>query len=523
MTELILFNANVVTMDPGYPRAKAVCVKNGKILAVGENEILEQHINTNMKAIDCGGHTILPGFNDAHCHFISYAESLTCCSFNPKEVHSISDIRDKIRTFAQTLPSGTWIRARAYDEYYLDERRHPTRLDLDDATSTHPVKLTHRSGHASVLNSLAMKIVGISTGTPEPPGAIIERDIHTGEPNGILFEMGSYLSKIIPPMSEEHQERGVRLASQQILSFGITSIQDASPQNDINRWQLLRHWETLGELKCRVTMMLGFEAFNLCRQQDFFNAFINDQIHISGVKIIVNETTGQLYPSQSELNEMVLEIHKSGLQAVIHAIENSSIEAACTAIEYALQRSLRLDHRHRVEHCSVCSPHLCKRLASLGVMVVTQPPFIYYNGDRYLENVPGSQLKYLYPLATLLEHSVHIAASSDCPLVPPNPLIGVYSAVSRRSETGKLILAQEGIAPLDALHMYTDYAARATFEENIKGAITPGKFADLVVLSNDPTRCPTEEIKNIQVEMTVLNGEVVWDKNGLNNNPSLDV
>ncbi|GAI94266.1 unnamed protein product, partial [marine sediment metagenome] len=147
----------------------------------------------------------------------------------------------------------------------------------------------------------------------------------------------------------------------------------------------------------------------------------------------------------------------------------------------------------------------------------------HYNGDRYLETVPKSQLKSLYPLATLLENGVHIAGSSDCPIAQPNPLIGIYSAVSRKSETGQPVLAQEGITPLDALHMYTDYAARATFEENIKGSITPGKFADLVVLSNDPTKCPAEEIKNIQVEMTVLNGKVVWDKAGLTNNPSLDV
>jgi len=220
---------------------------------------------------------------------------------------------------------------------------------------------------------------------------------------------------------------------------------------------------------------------------------------------------------------LLFAIHQSGFQAVIHAIEPPAIEAACTAIEYALQRSPRLDHRHRIEHCSVCPPLLARRLASLGVMVVTQPPFIYYSGDRYLKTVSGSQLKYLYPLASLLEHNVHIAGSSDCPIVPPNPLIGIHSAVSRRSETGKAVLAQEGITPLDALHMYTDYAARATFEENIKGSITPGKLADLVVLSNDPTKVPVEEIKDIQVEMTVLNGEVVWDKNGSTNNTSLDV
>jgi len=479
-TDLILFNANVITMDPQYPRAKTVCVKNGKILAVGKNKIIKQYRNTRTKVINCYGHTILPGFIDPHCHFIAFADSLMSCSFSPKEVRSISDIQEKIRKFTQHLPRGTWIRAGTYDEFYLDEKRHPTRRDLDNATSTHPVRLIHRSGHAHVLNSLAMELVGISTETPEPSGTIIERDIYTGEPNGILFEMGTYLSRVIPPMSEADQNRGVRLANQQFLSLGITSIQDASSQNDISRWRLFRKLKTLEDLKCRVTMMLGFEAFNLCRQQNFFHSFKNDQVRISGVKIILNETTGQLYPPQAELNEMVLKIHKSGLQAVIHAIEETSIEAACNAIEYALKRSPRLGHRHRIEHCSVCTPSLSKRLSSLGVMVVTQPSFLYYNGDRYLQTVSDMQLKHLYPIATLMKNGVQVAASSDCPIVPPNPLIGIYSAISRMSKTGEAILAKEGITPSDALRMYTVYAARSTFEEKIKGSITPGKLADLV-------------------------------------------
>jgi len=523
MTDLLLSNANVITMNPYYPGAKAVCIRDTKISSVGGNDILEQYRHTNTKIVNCSGHTILPGFVDAHCHLMAFADSFMTCSFSPKEVRSISDIQKEIRKFAQHVSQGSWIRAGTYDEFYLNEKRHPTRWDLDNATSTHPVRLIHRSGHAHVLNSLAMEIVGISGETPEPPGTIIERNIYTGEPNGILFEMGPYLSKIIPPMHEAEQKHGVRLANQNLFSLGITSIQDASSQNDISRWRLFRKWKKLGDLNCRVTMMLGFEAFNLYRQKKLFHSFRNDQVRISGVKIILSETTGQLYPPQSELNEMVLKIHKSGLQAVIHAIEETSIEAACTAIEYALQRIPRADHRHRIEHCSVCPSVLSKRLASLGVMVVTQPSFIYYNGDRYLETVPSWQLNNLYPIKTLIQSGVKVAGGSDCPIVPPNPLIGIYSAVSRRSEIGKSVLAQEGITPLDALHMYTDYAARATFEENIKGSITPGKVADLVVLSNDPTKCPTEEIKNIQVEMTVLNGEVVWDKNGLTNNPSLDV
>jgi predicted amidohydrolase YtcJ len=237
-----------------------------------------------------------------------------------------------------------------------------------------------------------------------------------------------------------------------------------------------------------------------------------NQLNIKGVKIILHETTGRLSPSQEELNERVLHIHQSGLQAILHAIEGKTIEAACFAIEYALKNSPKLDHRHRIEHCSVCTPSLTKRLASLGIRVVTQPSFIYYNGERYLRTVPASNLKHLYPIATLMKNGVKVVGSSDCPIVPANPLIGIYSTTSRMTETGEFVLPEERISPLEALRMYTYEAARTTFEETIKGSISPGKLADIVVLNGDPTKLPINEIKDIKVEMTILDGEVVWDK-----------
>jgi predicted amidohydrolase YtcJ len=238
----------------------------------------------------------------------------------------------------------------------------------------------------------------------------------------------------------------------------------------------------------------------------------NNHVRLGGVKIILDETTGRLNPHQQELNEKVLEIHRRGFQAAIHAIEESAIEAACNAIERALIRYPRNDHRHRIEHCSVCSPPLLRRVASLGIVVVTHPSFLFYNGDRYLETVPDQKLKYLYPIGSLLKAGITVAGSSDCPVVPPNPLIGIYSAVSRNSRTGRTIAHTEKIEPIDALRMYTFYAARAAFEERTKGVILPGKLADLVVLSGDPTQLPADEIQNLEVEMTILNGEVVWNK-----------
>jgi hypothetical protein len=209
---------------------------------------------------------------------------------------------------------------------------------------------------------------------------------------------------------------------------------------------------------------------------------------------------------------MVLEIHKAGLQASLHAVEERTIEAACDAIEYALKQLPRHDPRHRIEHCSVCPPALAKRIGDLGIIVVTQPAFIYYSGDRYLETVPPEQLKDLYPIKRLTEHNVRVAASSDFPIAKPNPLIGISAAVTRMSESRKPVLAEESMDRLEALRMYIETAAAASFEERVRGSITVGKAADLVLLNDNPTKVSADEIKTIKAEMTIIDGEVVWRK-----------
>jgi len=512
MTDLILNNANVITMDPAFPRAKWIAIQEGQILAVGGNDQLKEFRYKNTEMINCKGKTVLPGFIDAHLHFYGFAESLVTLNLEPRNhVRSISDIQTKIRSSSQNLPSGTWIRGKGYHEFYLTEKRHPTRRDLDAATTIHPIKLTHRSGHAHVLNSLALTLVGISKHTPDPPGGMIDRDLRTGEPTGILFGMSDDLAKIIPSIDLDQLEYGIKLANRELLSFGVTSFQEATSHNNRDRWEMFQYWKEHELIRSRVSLMLGREGFDEYRRQPF-PVQANEDLRIGGIKIIVHEVTGQLTPDQKELNEMVLHIHRLGFQAVLHAIEEPTIEAACSAIEYTLRASPLLDHRHRIEHCSVCSPSLAKRLASLGITVVTQPSFIYYHGERYLRTVPDPNLKYLYPIATLKKNGVKVVGSSDCPVAPANPMIGIYSSVSRMAENGEFVLPEEKISPLEALRMYTNEAAKTTFEETIKGSIAPGKLADLVILNGDPTSLPVNEIKDIEVEMTILNGEVVWNK-----------
>lgn len=513
MANLILFNANVITMDSACPKAQLVAVKNGKILAVTTNDDLKKFKKRKTKTIDCKGKTVLPGFIDAHCHLHSFAESFVTLNLEPhNNVRSISDIQTRIQDLSQQLPSGTWVRGRGYNEFYLVEKRHPNRWDLDQITSSHPIKLTHRTGHAHVLNSLALKIVGISKETPDPPEGLIERDIKTGEPTGLFYRMGDFLSKKIPPLDNQQLDHGMRIANNKLLSVGITSIQDASSHNGIEQWKMFHRWKDEGLLNPRVVMMLGIKNFYGYREEDFVTQLDKSQLRFGGVKIILDETPGYLSPGQEKLNEMVLKIHQSGFQACLHAVEENTVEAACSAIEYALKKFPKSDPRHRIEHCSVCPPSLAKKLASLRIIVVTQPSFIYYSGERYLRTVPIGQLKHLYPIATLLKSGVKVAASSDCPIASANPLMGIYAASSRMTETGERVLSEEKTTPQEALRMYGENAARTTFEERIKGSTSPGKMADLVVLSGDPTKLPINEIKDIKVEMTILDGEVVWDK-----------
>lgn len=513
MGDLILFNANIITMEPRLPKAQLIAVKNKKIHKVTTNEAIKDLKTSKTEWIDCKGKTVIPGMIDPHFHFMGFCESLVTLDLSPRNnIHSISDIQDKIRVFARTLPPGTWIRARGYNEFYLAEKRHPNRWDLDEATSLHPVRLTHRSGRAHVLNSLAMKLINISREMADPEGALIDRDVQTGEPTGLLYGMGEFLGKFIPPLEKEQLERGVKLANLNLCSSGITSIHDVSPRNNLDRLKMFNQWKEEGLLKPGISLSLGPEGFREYLSEPFRFKSLDETVPIRGVKIILHETTGQLSPGMEELKELLLEIHRSGFQAIIHAIEEKTIEAACDAIEVVLEKIPKPDHRHRLEHCSVCSPSLAKRIASLGITVVTQPSFIYYNGDRYLKTVPENDLKHLYPISTLIKNGVMIAGSSDCPVVPLNPIMGIYSAVSRKTEAGNYVLPEEKLSLYEALKIYTVNAARAIFEENIKGTIKPGKLADLVVLSGDPTELSPDELRDIQVEMTIIRGEIVWEK-----------
>ncbi|MFC1920428.1 amidohydrolase [Chloroflexota bacterium] len=510
--DLILKNATVITVNPGQPFAGLVAVKGDRIMLVSGNDDLESVKGPDSKVIDCAGKTLVPGFNDAHCHVFSFLRKLLSVDLSPAAVNSIEDIKNAIKCTAENTPGGEWITGTDYNDFQLIEKRHPTRKEIDEVAPNHPVILSHRSLHACVLNSMALSIAGISAETEEPPGGHIDRDLETGEPNGLLLEMLGYIREtVMPDISEAELTRGITLANRHYISQGITSVQDATYVSDYKRWQRYLRFKDEGILKSRVSMMCGIETVKELKEAGLTFGSGDNHLRLGGIKIVPSMIGGQLFPSRQDLDMHVLDAQQAGFQVAIHAIQDKMVEAVINTFEYAKSQSPQKDMRHRIEHCSECPPNLLERLKKLRPVVVTQPPFIHYSGDRYLAMVPEEKLPFLYRFKSLLDCGLTVAAGSDSPIVPDNPLAGIYGAVTRQSETGHILQPEERISASQALSMYTINAACASFEEDIKGSITEGKLADMVLLSDNPVTTPPEQIKDIRAEMTIIGGEVVFE------------
>ena len=507
--ELLLHNARAITLNEAIPRASWVAVWEGRIAAVGTGDPPVELLGPTTRVIDCQGGTLIPGFHDAHCHVLATAASLICVDCSPRAVSSIEEIKERLRHRSALVSPDTWLRGNGYNESYLKEGRHPNRRDLDEAAAGHPVKLLHRSGHATVLNSRALALVGIHRETPDPPGGIIVRE-ESGEPTGLLLEMDDYLEGAIPPLSKEEMEEGIRLLDEECLGYGITSIQDATPGNSPERWSLFTALKERGLLTPSVTMMAGVGHLAGFLGEGLAFGSGGPGLRLGAAKMVATMTTGVLYPPREELHRLVREAHDNGFQVAIHAVEAEAVEEAIEAIAHAAQGVSARALRHRIEHCSECPPNLIERLVRHGITVVTQPAFIYYSGERYLSDVPDERLPWLYPIGSLKAVGVSLAASSDAPVVPMNPIMGLYAAATRKAESGEHVLLHEAVDVEEALRMYTLGSAYASFSETERGSIEGGKWADMALLDRNPTGIPPEEVRDVRVVMTVVQGRVVW-------------
>ena len=508
--DLVLYNANVLALGALFPRASWVAVRDGVILGLGLGEPPSDLMGSRAKTIDCQGGTLAPGFNDAHCHVLATASSLLAVDCSPSAVSSIAEMGEQLRRHAVSTPEGQWIRATGYNEFYLREKRHPTRWDIDAAVPDRPVRLMHRSGHAVVLNSRALALARITSDTPDPTYGVINRDPDSGEPTGLLLEMDDYLEGVVPPLSADEVNAGVRLFNEQCLASGITSLQDATPGNSVERWRLFEDLKERGLLTPDLTLMAGATHLGGFLEEGFAFGHKGNGMRLGAAKIMLTMTTGSLNPSREELHNIVGDAHRSGFQVAIHAVEMEAVEAAIEAIRLNSRDSGAV-RRHRIEHCSECPPHLVEMLAGYGITVATQPGFIYYSGERYLSEVEKERQPWLYPIGSLRAAGVPLAAGSDAPVASLDPIVGIYAAVTRRAASGDVVLPNEAAGVENALRMYTLGSAYASFQEHERGSIEAGKRADLALLDRDPTAIDPEEIRNTRVVMTIAAGEVVWE------------
>ncbi len=532
--DLVFLNGKVITVDSENRIAEAVAVRKGRIVAVGSNEEVRSHIGEGTRIIDLEGRALLPGFIDTHTHPSHAAVRLYEIDLRSPPVRSIKDVLRLVAEKAEELGPGKWVRGTNYNEAKLVERRHVTRWELDEAAPENPVFITKETGHEFVANSMALKIAGITRGTPDPPGGKIDRRAD-GEPTGVLYETaGRLVREHIPSYTVEEVKEGLKRVWDQFAEWGITTTHDAG----VDTTALRAYQELLAEgvRKVRTHLMImvrspkGEDLLEALTQLGIESGFGDEWLKILGVKIMGDGSgaggTAAVYEPQhrgpgglgimvtppEELKRLVLKAHRAGLRVCIHSIGDRAIDYALDAIEEAQRELPRPDIRHRIEHNSLCTPRQLKRIKELGVTPSSSIGYMWRLGDDYLENFGPERARWLHPHRSMLEMGIIAGGNSDYPVSDGNPLIQIYEAVTRRTRNGVIVGPEEAIGVMEAIRLYTWNGAYLGREEHFKGSIEPGKLADLVVLDRDPLSVPVEELKDIKVVMTIVDGRIVYQR-----------
>jgi predicted amidohydrolase YtcJ len=533
--DLVLKNGKIVTVNSRDDIVEAAAVKGGKILCTGSSAELAPLAGTDSTVIDLEGKTVTPGFVESHCH-PSMAGLKMCFEVDVKQAGTIDDVIALLQQKAATLPKGSWVKGFGYNDQRLKEKRHPTRRDLDRATVDHPIFLGRTDGHLAVVNSTALDLAGVTSDTADPDGGRLDRDPRTGEPTGVLREVAQTIVKaLIPPYTVAEFREGILAACDQLAGWGITSFHDAA----VGREAMTAYQELLAEnrLPLRVGMMipgiplLEFRGYlDELKTMGIRAGFGNDRLKIYGIKFMCDGSlsgwTAALYEpyanepgeygitvvSPDELTAGIVEAHKAGLRPVTHAIGDRAIDIVLDAIEKALEAKPDPDHRMSVEHCTLPTMDAIDRMKALGVLPSSSVGFIYELGPAHLLGLGAERMKNYFPHKTYLEKQIISVGNSDWFVTSGNIAQQIYGVVTRKSYTGEVVGAGQAISVNDALRLYTINGAYAAFEEDIKGSIEAGKLADLAVLDRDILSIPPEEIKEMKVEMTIVGGEIVYQK-----------
>ena len=507
MADLLLYGGRVLTCDPNRPEAQAVAITAGKILAVGTERELRAFVSPKTQTIPCAGKTVLPGFIDPHLHLFAWASRY--CGADLSTARSITEIRSQLGARLATLGSQDWLRGYGYDEFFLEEKRHPNRHELDAIATDQPIILRHRTGHAAVLNSVALRQTGIHAQFVPPKGGNIERDA-SGQPTGVVYELESFLRTAMPPLPAQEFQAGLQQVNSELLRNGVCAFHDASAGNTLEALGRFSALRAEGVIRPHATVMVGVEALSRVREAGLAAFDRSGQVRLGSIKIMLHESGGELYPPLDDLAEMVWQVHRNGFQVAIHAVEEAPVCAALDAIQRALERLPRHDHRHRIEHCTLCPPPFLDTLAETGCAVVIQPGFLHFYGDKYAAQVDPDVHGWLYRAKSFRERTIPVVGSSDCPIAPQAPLTAIQAAVTRRSHTGMTLNPAEGLSCLEAIGLFTQAAAWVGFEEEQTGRIIPGLRADVVILDSDLTRLPAEALSRVNVQTTIIDGQIVY-------------
>lgn len=505
--DLVVYGGTVLSQDPQQPTAEAVAIAGDRIVALGTEADLRPLVSPHTQLLDCHGHTVLPGFIDPHLHLFSWASRR--CGADLSAVGSIPELQRRLAMHLPRLQPGEWLRGYGYDEFRLTEKRHPTRSDLDAVCRERPIVIRHRSGHAAVLNTAGLNRAGIGPSFADRHGGYAERDA-SDQPTGVVYELEAWLRSVIPRLPTARFRAAVQQSGQDLLRLGVTSFHDASAGNTLEDLTVFQQLAADGLLASRATVMIGSAALDQLLESRLEPFSGDERVRLGSVKIMLHESRGALHPDPAALGQLVWRAHQHGLQLAFHAVEEATIGLALDAVEQAQRRLFRPDHRHRIEHCSLCPPPFLEQLKTSGCAVVTQPDFVRRYGEKYVAEVAPEIHSWLYRTRSLIDHHIPVAGSSDCPIGPLAPLTSISTALTRQSQTGWEVNPAERVSLSQALELFTSAAAWVGFEENRKGRLTPGMLADLVILDGDISAIPAQAIGSLAVTTTIIGGRVVW-------------
>jgi predicted amidohydrolase YtcJ len=513
--DLILLNGVVYTMDSGQPSAEAFAVKNGRLVAVGSNDNIRNLAHANCEVIDAEGMTVTPGFIDAHSHPSAYGVAeLVHVDVN---LPSIEEIKKVLRKRAAKTPPGQWVIGFKYDDTKLKEGRAINRLDLDEAVPDHPVVVGHRGGHTSVYNSKAFELAGVTALTTNPEGGKFY--VEDGQLTGLAAETADEQMRELVPSGSNREQRsqGVGLISQMMTAAGLTSVTDANV--GLEAMQSYQDAYHSSEMRFRVYMMISgaSKVYEGLRSAGIYTGFGDEHLRIGGVKFFVDGSAsertmrmstpfvgrpddyGILVMQQKDLHEVVEEAHRNKFQIGIHANGDVAIDMVLQAYERVQEKWPLQDFRHRIEHCSLINPELLKRIKATGAIPTPFYTYVHYHGNKWV-HYGEEKMCWMFAHGSFLEYGIPVASASDYIPGPFEPLMAIQSMVTRKDYKGRIWGPNQRISVDQALEVCTVNAARASFEEKIKGSISSGKLADFVILAEDPHTVEPDRIKGRSAE-----------------------